>query len=374
MGGWSTFRHWRVLPQRNWFGHLFLTLAPLRWLPASFQRSSPSKVLSQHAWLPILSLLSHKDLGAVFHPFIRVLQPIVPDWNISTYCLQRFHAAANISTLPPTTRSFGDACSSLRLSTRWLDLDAALPFPQRCRVRSVECISRASLHFAPYQNSWQFAASERFLGANKWWGGFWSQVTKLDFSEADNLGTVQLDQICRLSLRGFLQVFPSVVKWSAIPFSASRPQREKLPRGGFSPPGRCLFKVFASLELIFVGLWKLDGIEIFLPLDRFQLTSRLTTLRLRFTRLTKDQVTPSPKVTKCKTRKTELEMIFKAFQWWRSEVQVIRMLRGVGRVESLLLLDLLGATVSQEQAGGCFLFLTIPFMPIYTVEHLCQYT
>ena len=65
---------------------------------------------------------------------------------------------------------------------------------------------------------------------------------------------------------------------------------------------------------MFVGLWKLDWMEIFLPLDRFQLTSRLTTLRLRFTRLTKDQVTPSPKVTKCKTRKTELEMIFKAFQ------------------------------------------------------------
>ena len=33
-----------------------------------------------------------------------------------------------------------------------------------------------------------------------------AKVTKLDFSEADSLGAVQLEQICRLSLRGFLQV------------------------------------------------------------------------------------------------------------------------------------------------------------------------
>ena len=83
----------------------------------------------------------------------------------------------------------------------WLDALAMFP-----------TISRVSLHFVPYQTSWQCAASERFLDTHKNcddqdWRQFWSQVTKLDFSEADNLGTVQLEQICRLSLRGFLQVF-----------------------------------------------------------------------------------------------------------------------------------------------------------------------
>ena len=46
------------------------------------------------------------------------------------------------------------------------------------------------------------------------WPKLWSKVTKLDFSEADGLGKVQLEQICRLSLRGYLQV--SYKSWSLL--------------------------------------------------------------------------------------------------------------------------------------------------------------
>ena len=83
------------------------------------------------------------------------------------------------------------------------------------------------------------------------WPKLWSKVTKLDFSEADGLGKVQLEQICRLSLRGYLQV--SYKSWSLLKLykknqsnplpPASRPEWEKLHRGGLLPPGRCLLQV-----------------------------------------------------------------------------------------------------------------------------------
>ena len=97
--------------------------------------------------------------------------------------------------LHPATQSFGNGLSFLR----WI--------VKRCNCFSSKTISRASLHFVHYQNSWQYVASERSNGTDYNLCEFSSQVTKLDFSEADNIGTVQLEQICRLSLRGFLQVF-----------------------------------------------------------------------------------------------------------------------------------------------------------------------
>lgn len=64
---------------------------------------------------------------------------------------------------------------------------------------------RVFLHLDLYRTFWQCVVSERYqklvlAPVDQ------CKVTKLDFSEADGLGKVQLEQICRLSLRGYLQV------------------------------------------------------------------------------------------------------------------------------------------------------------------------
>ena len=157
-------------------------------------------MLSHAAWFPILSRLSCRDLRAVFSILFPNLTPTAiwcpgcPVLQVPSCCWKQSGPLERSRLLSGFGYFWGNHFLVHLHQKSAQGLLALRPLSDFLAVRRFREVPKTC--FSPS------------------WLKLWSKVTKLDFSEADGLGKVQLEQICRLSLRGYLQV--SYKSWSLL--------------------------------------------------------------------------------------------------------------------------------------------------------------